>query len=70
MTNGEITIENKAEYFSIHSVYALNNGEFSIICANIPNTKEKISLAKEIFPVNDWHIQFHNDKINMSWMIT
>lgn len=52
-------------YFSIHSVKALENREFSIVLANIDNTKEKNELARSLYPIDDWHFEYHNYKIDM-----
>lgn len=56
---------NKNKYFSIHSVKALENREYSIVMANVNNTTEKVELARSIFPIEDWHIEYHNYKIDM-----
>jgi hypothetical protein len=53
------------KYFSIHSVNALEKREYSIIMANVNNTPEKVELALSIFPIEDWHIEYHNYKIDM-----
>jgi hypothetical protein len=55
----------KNQYFSIHSVKALENKQFSIVRANIDNTPEKIKLARELYPIEDWHFEFHNYKYDM-----
>ena len=57
------------KYFSIHSVKALENKQFSIFRANIENTIEKLELAKNMFPSNDWYIEFHNYKISLNPVI-
>jgi hypothetical protein len=57
------------KYFSIHSVKALKNKQFSIFRANIENTIEKLELAKNMFPSNDWYIEFHNYKISLNPVI-
>ena len=54
-----------AKFFSIHSVLALKNRAFSIIVGNIDNTPEKFKLARELYPIEDWHIEFHYEKIDL-----
>jgi hypothetical protein len=56
---------NNNKYFSIHSVNALEKREFSIVVANIDNTIEKNELARKLYPIEDWHIEYHNYKIDM-----
>jgi hypothetical protein len=56
---------NNNKYFSIHSVNALEKKEFSIVVANIENTIEKIELARYLYPIKDFHIEYHNYKIDM-----
>jgi len=53
------------KFFSIHSIQALKNKQFSIVLANIENTTEKIELARNLYPIEDWHFEFHNYKIDM-----
>ena len=53
-------------YFSIHSLSALNNKQFSVVMANIDNTPDKVKLAQELYPEPDFYIEFHNTKINLS----
>lgn len=52
-------------FFSIHSVNALENKAFSIVHANIENTPEKVELARSLYPIENWHFEFHDYKINM-----
>lgn len=62
-------IEQTAAFFSIHSVKALENKAFSIVRGNIENTPEKIELAKRLYPAEQWHLEFHNNKIDLSPVI-
>jgi hypothetical protein len=55
----------QAAFFSVHSVKALENRAFSIVHANIQNTPEKLELARRLYPIEDWHFEFHNYKIDM-----
>jgi hypothetical protein len=56
-------------YFSIHSVNALEKKQFSIVLANIDNIPEKVELARSLYPIEDWHFEFHNFKKDMSFVI-
>ncbi len=56
-------------FFSVHSVKALENRSFSIVHANIENTPNKLDLAKSIYPIDEYHFEFHNYKIDMSPVI-
>ena len=55
----------RSAFFSIHSVKALENRAFSIVHGNIENTHEKIELARILYPIEDWHFEFHNYKIDL-----
>jgi len=55
----------KAPYFSIHSIKALKSRSFSVIRANIENTPEKLELAKKLFPISKFYIQFHFTPISL-----
>ena len=59
----------ETQFFSIHSVKALENRGFSIVLANVENTPEKVKLARSIYPIEDWHFEFHSHKINMNFLI-
>lgn len=59
----------KNAYFSIHSVKALNKRQFSIVLANVDNTAEKLAIAKNLYPLEHWHIEFHNYKINVNFKV-
>jgi len=63
-----MTQEN-SKYFSIHSLKAIENKQFSIIHGNIENTPEKVELARSLYPIGDWHFEFHNYKIDLSIII-
>jgi hypothetical protein len=56
-------------FFSIHSVKSLKNKSFSIVLANIENTPEKVELARSLYPIEDWHFEFHNYKIDITPVI-
>lgn len=62
-----MTEQNK--YFTIHSVTALQNKAFSIVVANIDNTPEKIKLARELYPIENWHFEYHNIKKDLKPVI-
>jgi hypothetical protein len=55
----------RSAFFSVHSVKALENRQFSIVHANIENTPDKVELARSLYPIEDWHFEFHNYKIDM-----
>ena len=57
-------------FFSVHSVKALENRQFSIVHANIENTPDKVELARSLYPIEDWHFEFHNYKIDMRPVIS
>ena len=57
-------------FFSIHSVKALENRAFSIVLGNIENTPEKVELARSLYPIEDWHFEFHNYKIDLRPVIS
>lgn len=59
----------QTKYFSIHSVAALNNKQFSEVIANIDNTPSKVEMAKELYPnIEDWWFEFHDYKKDMKWV--
>ena len=60
----------RSAFFSVHSVKALENRQFSIVHANIENTPDKVELARSIYPIEDWHFEFHNYKIDMRPVIS
>ena len=60
----------RSAFFSIHSVKALENRAFSIVHANIENTPEKVKLARSLYPIEDWHFEFHNYKIDLRPVIS
>ena len=60
----------RSAFFSVHSVKALENRQFSIVCANIENTPDKVELARSLYPIEDWHFEFHNYKIDMRPVIS
>lgn len=55
----------KTPYFSIHSIKALEDRCFSVIRANIENTPEKLELAKNLFPISFYYIEFHHTPISL-----
>jgi hypothetical protein len=55
----------RKQYFSIHSIKALENRAFSVVRANIENTPEKLELARKLFPSSCWYIEFHDVKISV-----
>ncbi len=57
-------------FFSVHSVKALEDKQFSIVHANIENTPDKIELARSIYPIEDWHFEFHDHEIDMRPVIS
>jgi hypothetical protein len=50
------------KYFSVHSINAMKAKQFSIFRANIENTKDKIELATNIFPSDNWIFEYHDEK--------
>ena len=60
----------RSAFFSVHSVKALENGAFSIVHGNIENTPEKVELARSLYPIVDWHFEFHNYKIDLRPVIS
>jgi hypothetical protein len=60
----------RSAFFSVHSVKALENRQFSIVHANIENTPDKVELARSLYPIDDWHFEFHNYKIDMRPVIS
>lgn len=52
-------------FFSVHSIHALENGRFSIVHGNIENTPEKVDIAKKIYPPEHFYFEFHDIKIDM-----
>ena len=60
----------RSAFFSVHSVKALENRQFSIVHANIENTPVKVELARSLYPIDDWHFEFHNYKIDMRPIIS
>jgi len=63
-----MTQEN-SKYFSIHSLKAIENKQFSIIRGNIQNVPEKVILAKELYNEKDWYFEYHNTKKDLSIII-
>jgi hypothetical protein len=59
-----------APYFTVHSVSAMEKGAFSIWHGNIENTPEKLSKAKEIYPSDEFYIEFHHIKYDMRPVLT
>jgi hypothetical protein len=57
------------KYFSIHSLKAIESKQFSVICGNIQNIPEKVSLAKKLYNKKDWHFEYHNTKKDLSVMV-
>ena len=58
------------KYISIHSVAALEKREFSLVCANVDNTPEKLELAQSIYPEKEhWHIEQHDVKYDVTPVI-
>jgi len=55
----------KTQFFSIHSINALQCKQFAVVRANIYNTPEKVELAKSIYPADKYHFQFHDYKLDM-----
>jgi hypothetical protein len=55
----------KAPYFTIHSIKAIESRCFSAIRANIENTPEKLELAKKLFPISKFYIEFHYSPISL-----
>jgi hypothetical protein len=53
-------------YFSIHSIEALNNKQFSVIRANITNTNANYIYALDLYPDSLYLIEFHDIKINLN----
>lgn len=71
MSNQNSNTDNsKAPFFSVHSVQALEKGNFSIWHGNIINTPEKLSIAKELYPDDDFYIEFHHIKYDMRPVLT
>lgn len=60
----------RSAFFTVHSVKALENRAFSIVHANIDNTPEKVELARSLYPIKDWHFEFHNYKIDLRFVIS
>lgn len=60
----------RSAFFSVHSVKALENRAFSIVHGNIENTPEKVELARSLYPIEDWHFEFHNYKIDLRPVIS
>jgi hypothetical protein len=52
-------------YFTIHSIKALENRAFSVFRANIENTPDKLEVAKKLYPIEFWYIEFHDVKISV-----
>jgi len=52
-------------YFTIHSVKALESRAFSVFRANIENTPDKLELARKLYPIEFWYIEFHDVKISV-----
>jgi hypothetical protein len=40
--------------------------QFSIFRANIENTKDKIELARNIFPSDNWIFEYHDEKKSLN----
>ena len=57
--------ERKA-FFSIHSLKALKEKQFSIVRANIENTPDKVEIARRLYPAENWLFEFHNFKFDSS----
>ena len=55
----------RKQYFTIHSIKALENRAFSVFLANIENTPDKLELARKLFPSSVWFIEFHDVKISV-----
>ena len=55
----------RKHYFTIHSVKALENRAFSVFRANIENTPDKLEVAKKLYPIEFWYIEFHDVKISV-----
>lgn len=58
----------KAPYFTIHSMKALDAGEFSILVANVENNEEKRKLALDMYPIEKHYYVFHFGKVPMAWV--
>jgi hypothetical protein len=56
----------KTPLFSIHSIKALENRDFSVFRANIENTPKKLELAKKLYPSDSWFIEFHYTPISVN----
>ena len=54
------------KYFSVHSLEALKNKQFSVVRANIINTNANYIYALDLYPDSLYYIEFHNTKINLS----
>jgi len=57
------------QYFTIHSIQAINNKQYSVVVANIQNTPEKLEKAKTLYDTNNWHYEFHDIKIDTKFTI-
>ncbi len=74
MSGQEINYINYAKketaLFSVHSVKALEEKQFSIVHANIENTPDKIELARSVYPIEHFHFEFHEHEIDMRFVIS
>jgi hypothetical protein len=53
----------EAPYFSIRSWYALREKQDNnIVRGNIENTPEKVNLALELYPIEDYYFEWHYGK--------
>lgn len=59
----------KSRYFSIHSIQALKNNEFSVWIGNVENTPEKLAYAKDLYKEDTWIIELHDYKKEMGWIV-
>jgi hypothetical protein len=55
----------RKQYFTIHSIKALESRAFSVFRANIDNTPDKLELARKLYPSSVWYIEFHDVKISV-----
>jgi hypothetical protein len=56
-------------YFSVHSLAALERGDFSIIRANIINCPVKFEIANRNFPADLFKFEYHTEKKDLTPVI-
>ncbi len=63
-------LKSECKYFNIHSIKALENGQYSIVLGNVENTEDRVKLAISLYPSELYYIEYCNYKVNMGVLIS